>query len=1107
MNRSVISRALAGACLLVLTGLGAPTLSAQEAAAAGALEEIIVTARKRDESLREIPESVSAISGFELAEAAEVQILFSPKITENTQSSGVQGTHSLRAALGETLAGTGLGYKFKSDDLVVAKGTSKAEREISGQLSDEGRRNGVQLVQLQASARESSKENDDDEDGEDEDGKEEEALQLDEQRVTGSRMKGGDPTTRVISFSAEDIARRGLSSTEEIFRDMAWAFASNTSQSNLDFQGPPDVDPNSSFGVFGLGTSSVNLRAMGSENTLVLLNGRRVGGIGGLDSNVVNLLNIPLSAIERVDIELGAASAIYGADAVGGVVNFITKKRHAGLEATYREEFSDTDADRTTMSLRGGYSWFTGSMTANVSYQESKPINNLKIWTSNDFRDQYGPEYDLRDTSAGQPGVVCEFDFYSVSSYVYPLYCIWPLTFYQLRPGHSGVGATVDDFTTEIAPFDYVTPYNGADSTTLSFNVRAEQYFGEDLMIYGEALYSEHDAFREMPVRLHGYLIPASNAYNSFGKDMLAYYAPVREVASGLFPPRTVETGNKQRTYNAGVIWRFGDSHELDLSLTRSDPRFFGVHSNHDWQRSEGDPSAKDFYLALESSDPSVALNVFGDGSAQGSEFAQFLYPHKRSRGRTDLGSLEAILRGNLFEVWGGPISYVIGGERRERRINYTSTDYIIGGDSEINELEYRGLNTSRPQVELVAGFMELGFPLVGERNARRGLRALNLSLQARRDNYTFAGAAGGVDAGVSYGENAFRAWVPGLGWTTVGGWKVQDIGNSIFVEKKKNDTSPRIGLQYKPADSVAIRTAWAQSFHPPSLEQQFNSSEPYGGRERFEDPLHPSGEPTSVGVRHIQALYNPNVKSEYGDKYSLSFDWEPETVPGLRWTVDWSRIEFTDKIESPYVMRDLYPETYFRNSELVPRDDEGNILYLYSHPINLSAKVSEFIETSIQYAFDTNFGTFVPRLTYSRPLEEYYQLVGAADPIERVSTVHGSDKYKLNGQLTWLWRKFAADLFVYFRPGYTNDQVGRCGEVVGRCEGAYQFRPSLELGSFTKIDLTLTYRFDNGFRVRTGGRNILKREAPTIYGGYGYDIVRWDARSRVLFLELHWAT
>ena len=66
MNRSAISLAFAGATLLVLTGLGVPTLSAQEAARPARSRKIIVTARKRDESLREIPESVSAISAFEL---------------------------------------------------------------------------------------------------------------------------------------------------------------------------------------------------------------------------------------------------------------------------------------------------------------------------------------------------------------------------------------------------------------------------------------------------------------------------------------------------------------------------------------------------------------------------------------------------------------------------------------------------------------------------------------------------------------------------------------------------------------------------------------------------------------------------------------------------------------------------------------------------------------------------------------------------------------------------------------------------------------------------------------------------------------------------------
>ena len=99
---------------------------------------------------------------------------------------------------------------------------------------------------------------------------------------------------------------------------------------------------------------------MGWENTLVLLNGRRVAGTAGYEDDFVNLLNVPLSAIERVDVQLDGASAVYGADAIGGVVNFITRKNYRGLSATYRQEFSSTDADSTNANITGGYSWGTG---------------------------------------------------------------------------------------------------------------------------------------------------------------------------------------------------------------------------------------------------------------------------------------------------------------------------------------------------------------------------------------------------------------------------------------------------------------------------------------------------------------------------------------------------------------------------------------------------------------------------------------------------------------------------------------------------------------------------------------------------------------------------
>ena len=1021
----------------------------------------------------DIPAQEAGSALIALAVASGVHITFADDQDTHNEVEALKGKYRLEEALAALLTNTGLKHEYGGENLV--------------------------LVQPVGPARET----DSDEDEEAKEEEEEAPLQLGEQHVTGSRMRGGDPTTNVITLTAEDIARRGISSVEEIFRDMPWAYASNTTQSSVGASISGDVD--SGFGTLGLGMSSINLRALGSQATLVLINGRRVGGLGGLDSDIVNLMNVPLSAIERVDIELGSASAIYGADAIGGVVNFITKKGYTGLEATLRQEYSATDAHRNQVSLRGGYSWGSGNLNAMVARTESDPINNRKIWTSNDFRDQFGPEYDLRDYAIGQPGIVCV----PRPSRVY-IWCDWPYVYYQLSPGHSGVGATMDDFTTDITPTDYVTPYNGADSESLSFNGRVEQTVGEDMLFFGEAQLSDHDAFREFPTQLDSYLIPASNAYNPFGRDMVAFYFPIREVESGLFPARSYQTENARRTYTAGLVWRARRGHELNLSWTRSETKLFSVHNDVNYEREEDDPTATDFYLALESSDPDVALNPFGDGSAQGSHFSQFLSPYYQNHGNTTTSTIEMLLRGQLFDLWGGPVTYVLGGESRERQIALRRRSWTDRNqETEVQLWESRGFDNSQPQMTILAGFMELGLPLVGDRNARTGLKGLFVSLQARHDHYVFEGPVSGTpsEGRFSVDPALYRRWVPGIGWSDLPGWTFTKDTPVEVTEKARSELSPRIGLQYKPADSFTLRAAWTRSFRPPNLSQQFTSHGESHTSLFWTDPLHPSGEPTRVVVRNRTFFANANLKAEYAEKRSLGIEWNPLAAPGLRWTVDWSEINFTDKIQHSNVLRYSFPHVYAADPSLVTRDENGNALTLVNHLVNIASKVSEILDSSIQYTFDTDFGRFSSRLMYSRTLQEYYQVVSdLAEPRDRVSTVHGSDRYSLRGELSWLWRNMAADLFVYHRPGYENTAVGYCQEWVGRCAEFRGRRPPLELGSFTKFDLTLTYQFDNGLRVRAGGRNIFKRMAPTVYGDHGYDMVRWDARSRVLFLELHWA-
>ena len=90
---------------------------------------------------------------------------------------------------------------------------------------------------------------------------------------------------------------------------------------------------------------------------------------------------------------------------------------------------------------------------------------------------------------------------------------------------------------------------------------------------------------------------------------------------------------------------------------------------------------------------------------------------------------------------------------------------------------------------------------------------------------------------------------------------------------------------------------------------------------------------------------------------------------------MDWSQTDFTDKIADASNFTGIHPELIAGNEKVIQRDENGYPISATRGLVNLAVKVSEYLETSVQYSFDTNFGTFTPRLTYSRFLEEYFQL------------------------------------------------------------------------------------------------------------------------------------
>lgn len=301
------------------------------AAVALALSGAAVSAQSEEVLSLDIEAQKAGPALVRLARSSGVQIMLTEGAGQEVEVEGLKGEYQFEEALAAMLTNTGLEYEFASANVVLVQ---QAQEDEGGEADAAPEEAAV----------------------------EEEPIVLEEQVVTGSRLEGGDPSARTYSYTAEDIAARGVSTLEDFFRTLPWTYSSITTQTNTSdfYQG---TDQEGEYVELGLGISTVNLRNMGSANTLVLLNGRRIAGTGEED-DFANILTIPLSAIERVDIQLDGASAVYGSDAIGGVVNFVTKRNYSGLSVDYRHEFSSTDADQTKASITGGYAWGSGNLTA-----------------------------------------------------------------------------------------------------------------------------------------------------------------------------------------------------------------------------------------------------------------------------------------------------------------------------------------------------------------------------------------------------------------------------------------------------------------------------------------------------------------------------------------------------------------------------------------------------------------------------------------------------------------------------------------------------------------------------------------------------------------------
>ena len=296
----------------------------------------------------------------EFAEQADIEVLYDDEDVADLTTGGVAGASSRDEALDRLLKGSGLRFNFEADDLLVVRPASEAAArdgriKLNAVLPD----NGGQLAQVSEAGQRQARAGDTgrlqvasadlgEDDGE---------ADMEEMIVTGSNIRGARSASPVFVFDRDDIDITGVSTVPQFIQTLPQNFGGGVSEST----GPVP----SGAGNLNRGTG-INLRGLGNDSTLVLLNGRRLAPAN--TGNFVDVSMIPLTVIERVEVLTDGASAIYGSDAVGGVVNFVTRRDYDGAETRLRYGSATTgDLDEAVVGQTFGKAWDSGH--ALISYE------------------------------------------------------------------------------------------------------------------------------------------------------------------------------------------------------------------------------------------------------------------------------------------------------------------------------------------------------------------------------------------------------------------------------------------------------------------------------------------------------------------------------------------------------------------------------------------------------------------------------------------------------------------------------------------------------------------------------------------------------------------
>ncbi|MFT3898032.1 MAG: TonB-dependent receptor [Thermomonas sp.] len=777
----------------------------------------------------------------------------------------------------------------------------------------------------------------------------EQAKTLDRIEVTGSRIRRVDAenASPVVTIDRQAIEKTGKLTIGDLVQELPNIAGAATN---------PTVNNGG-----GTGASTVELRGLGSQRTLVLINGRRMLHIGGTDGGA-DVNSIPASAVERIEVLTVGASSVYGSDAVAGVVNFIMRKDFDGMQASVDYGISSrNDGQRTGGSFTFGQTGEKGNVVAGVNYNKFDGISSADRDFSKNAVYLYGGSIVGLDGSIGS-GRNPRGRIYLPEGD--PTLTALGCTGTSVTRIPGAAGSSPSDYRCYAASsdaFNYQrtnliqTPqertnafFLGNYQLTDDVNAFIEYYHNKTSANFGiAALPFDADS--------DGVVISADNYYNPFGVN----FGPVSDTDDNEFLTRFTSLGQRSAFFNTvtdqfvtGLEGFLGDTWKWDVALNYGHQNQSSLTRGYVYYEGLRDALGPSFLdtdgvvkcgTAGNVIDGCTPLNIFNIDDPQTIATLGQYTANPLSSQLYIMKSVEANASGELFDMPAGAAQLAFGAQWRKEYLR-SDVDFITIADSSgqcfiAQEACSSPVSGSYTSNEL---YGELFLPLLKDMPFAK---SLNVTLGTRYSDFDLFG----------------------------------------------NNTSSKLQVEWRPADSVLLRGTVAEVFRAPAIADVFAG--PAGNAPQFVDPCvgygatgsalnheNACGAPTgataipaggtastglsqSTGVVSGSAYAGYSLKPEQGKSFDWGVVYDPSWLPGFSVSVDYWRIYLNDLITTigaQTAVDACYADESSPFCGFIHRKGNGQVQYISQPTVNLGRLDTKGWDLALRYKLpDTSWGSW----------------------------------------------------------------------------------------------------------------------------------------------------